>query len=84
MEMTLAPELQDVPQDLQDFIARLDEFIEREIKPRIGDEMLFGALENGGKAIVDLADGKLDFSFVGTNTTAPRPDGASTADTSVN
>ena len=31
MEMTLAPELQDVPQDLQDFIVRPDEFIEREI-----------------------------------------------------
>jgi alkylation response protein AidB-like acyl-CoA dehydrogenase len=41
MEMTLAPELQDVPQDLQDFIARLDEFIEREIKPLEAENMQF-------------------------------------------
>jgi len=41
----------------------LGRVIERELKPRIGDEILFGELEHGGKAIVDLVDGKLEFKF---------------------
>ncbi|UQA57335.1 ATP-dependent Clp protease ATP-binding subunit ClpA [Polyangium aurulentum] len=57
----------------QQFGARpLGRVIERELKPRLGDEMLFGALENGGKAIVDLVDGKLDFKFVPDE---PKPEG---------
>jgi len=50
----------------------LGRVIERELKPRLGDEMLFGALENGGKAIVDFVDGKLDFKFVPDE---PKPEG---------
>jgi ATP-dependent Clp protease ATP-binding subunit ClpA len=42
----------------------LGRVIERELKPRLGDEMLFGALENGGRAVVDHVDGKLEFTFV--------------------
>src|SRR4051794_35748199 len=41
MEMTLAPELEGLPADLQDFIARLDDFIEREIKPLEAENMQF-------------------------------------------
>jgi acyl-CoA dehydrogenase len=41
VEMTLSAELQDLPEDLQDFITRLDEFIEREIKPLEADNMQF-------------------------------------------
>jgi acyl-CoA dehydrogenase len=33
MEMTSAPELEGLPEDLTNFIAKLDEFIERDIKP---------------------------------------------------
>jgi ATP-dependent Clp protease ATP-binding subunit ClpA len=42
----------------------LGRVIERELKPRLGDEMLFGALENGGKAVIDYENGELKFSFV--------------------
>src|ERR687887_530008 len=41
MELTLAPELEGIPEDLQDFIARLDEFIEREIKPLEAENIQF-------------------------------------------
>jgi len=41
MEMTLAPELEGLPADLQDFIARLDDFIEREIKPLEAENIQF-------------------------------------------
>jgi len=41
MESNLAPELQDLPSDLTDFITRLDEFIEREIKPLEAENMQF-------------------------------------------
>ena len=41
MEMTLAPELEGLPEDLQDFIARLDEFIEHEIKPLEAENIQF-------------------------------------------
>lgn len=42
----------------------LGRVIEQELKPRIGDEMLFGELEQGGKVVVDLRDDKLEFTFV--------------------
>ncbi|MDI1444256.1 ATP-dependent Clp protease ATP-binding subunit ClpA [Polyangium sp. 6x1] len=42
----------------------LGRVIERELKPRLGDEILFGELEHGGKAVVDLKDGELSFSFL--------------------
>lgn len=42
----------------------LGRVIEQELKPRIGDEMLFGELENGGTVVVNLVDDKLDFAFV--------------------
>ena len=41
MEMTLAPELEGLPADLQDFITRLDDFIEREIKPLEAENIKF-------------------------------------------
>ncbi len=42
----------------------LGRVIEQELKPRIGDEMLFGELEQGGKVVVDLQEDKLHFTFV--------------------
>ncbi|HVK68485.1 MAG TPA: ATP-dependent Clp protease ATP-binding subunit ClpA [Polyangium sp.] len=42
----------------------LGRVIERELKPRLGDEILFGELEQGGKAVVDLKDDELSFSFL--------------------
>ncbi|MDC3958427.1 ATP-dependent Clp protease ATP-binding subunit ClpA [Polyangium jinanense] len=42
----------------------LGRVIERELKPRLGDEILFGELEHGGKTVVDLKDGALSFSFL--------------------
>ncbi|TKC98432.1 ATP-dependent Clp protease ATP-binding subunit ClpA [Polyangium fumosum] len=42
----------------------LGRVIERELKPRLGDEILFGELEHGGKAVVDLKDDALSFSFL--------------------
>jgi acyl-CoA dehydrogenase len=41
MEMTLAPELEGLPAELQDFITRLDDFIEREIKPLEAENIQF-------------------------------------------
>jgi ATP-dependent Clp protease ATP-binding subunit ClpA len=35
------------------------------IKRPLGDELLFGQLEHGGKVMVDLSDGKLVFQFSG-------------------
>lgn len=41
-------------------LARL---IQIEIKDKLADEILFGALRNGGTAVVDVSDGTLCFSF---------------------
>ncbi|MCC6557311.1 MAG: AAA family ATPase, partial [Polyangiaceae bacterium] len=38
--------------------------IENDIKRRLGDELLFGALENGGKVAIDLEGGDFTFKFV--------------------
>ena len=37
--------------------------IDQEIKRRLGDELLFGALENGGKVTVDYSGTDFTFSF---------------------
>jgi ATP-dependent Clp protease ATP-binding subunit ClpA len=37
--------------------------IQDEIKRPLGDELLFGALENGGHVTIDAKDGKLTFAF---------------------
>ena len=37
--------------------------IENEVKKPLGDELLFGRLENGGLVTVDLVDGKLTFEI---------------------
>jgi ATP-dependent Clp protease ATP-binding subunit ClpA len=37
--------------------------IQREVKQALADELLFGRLRNGGKVTIDLADGKLQFSY---------------------
>jgi ATP-dependent Clp protease ATP-binding subunit ClpA len=45
-----------------DFGARpLDRLVEDEVKRPLGDELLFGKLENGGSVEVDAVDGKLTF-----------------------
>jgi ATP-dependent Clp protease ATP-binding subunit ClpA len=45
-----------------DFGARpLDRLVQDEVKRPLGDELLFGALENGGHVDVDAANGKLVF-----------------------
>ncbi|MBI5141753.1 MAG: ATP-dependent Clp protease ATP-binding subunit ClpA [Nitrospirae bacterium] len=41
----------------------LGRLIQREIKQPLADEMLFGALEKGGEAEVDIKDGKPVFTF---------------------
>lgn len=47
-----------------DFGARpLSRVIDDDVKRALGDELLFGALEHGGKAFVDAKDGKLVFRF---------------------
>ncbi len=52
----------------------LGRVIEQELKPKIGDEMLFGALEAGGKAVVDLVDGKLEFKFASDKPAPNKPE----------
>ena len=50
----------------KDFGARpLARLIQDEIKRPLGDELLFGALEHGGRVVVDHADDKLVFKFEG-------------------
>jgi ATP-dependent Clp protease ATP-binding subunit ClpA len=45
-----------------DFGARpLDRLVDDEVKRPLGDELLFGKLENGGSVVVDAADGILTF-----------------------
>ncbi len=52
----------------------LGRVIEQELKPRIGDEMLFGELENGGKVLVDFTDDKLNFTFVPDKLASDKPE----------
>jgi ATP-dependent Clp protease ATP-binding subunit ClpA len=47
-----------------DFGARpLDRLVDDEVKRPLGDELLFGKLENGGTVEVDAVDGKLTFAL---------------------
>ncbi|MGB0719544.1 MAG: ATP-dependent Clp protease ATP-binding subunit ClpA [Bdellovibrionales bacterium] len=41
----------------------LGRVIQEQIKRPLAEEILFGKLENGGVAIVDIIDGKLEFSY---------------------
>jgi ATP-dependent Clp protease ATP-binding subunit ClpA len=53
----------------RDFGARpLDRLMQDEVKRPLGDELLFGLLENGGHVEVDAADGKLIFRNTATIT----------------
>lgn len=46
--------------------------IESEVKRPLGDQLLFGELENGGHVLVDVKDGALTFKF-SAKEEAPRP-----------
>jgi ATP-dependent Clp protease ATP-binding subunit ClpA len=37
--------------------------MQEEVKRPLGDELLFGALENGGHVVVDVKDDALTFRF---------------------
>ena len=41
----------------------LARIIQEHVKKPLADELLFGALSKGGRVVVDLVDGKLDFEF---------------------
>ena len=48
-----------------DFGARpLARVVQDEIKRTLGDELLFGHLEHGGRVVIDAKEGKLDFAYV--------------------
>jgi len=49
--------------DKQNGARPLGRLIQDEVKKPLGDELLFGALENGGHVRVDVKDDKLSFSF---------------------
>jgi ATP-dependent Clp protease ATP-binding subunit ClpA len=48
--------------------------IQREVRDRLTDELLFGALENGGTVTIGVADGALGFTFEprGTEVASPQ------------
>jgi len=46
--------------------------IQNEVKKKLTDELLFGKLEHGGEALVDVRDGELTFAF--TSLPAPEPE----------
>jgi ATP-dependent Clp protease ATP-binding subunit ClpA len=47
--------------------------IQSEIKKPLGDELLFGKLEHGGKVTVGVKDGELTFDFVAGAPPTPEP-----------
>jgi ATP-dependent Clp protease ATP-binding subunit ClpA len=49
--------------DKQNGARPLGRLIQDEVKKPLGDELLFGALENGGHVQVDVTDKKLSFTF---------------------
>ena len=49
--------------DKQNGARPLGRLIQDEVKKPLGDELLFGALENGGHVKVDVVDKKLSFSY---------------------
>lgn len=65
----------DVKQDAREWIAEhgydetmgarpLGRLIQEEIKRGLADELLFGKLQQGGKVIIDVSEGELDFEIV--------------------
>jgi ATP-dependent Clp protease ATP-binding subunit ClpA len=46
----------------------LARIIQSEVKESLGEELLFGALEHGGRVTVDATDDKLIFAFAGKST----------------
>jgi len=65
----------DVKQAARDWIAEngydetmgarpLGRLIQEEVKRGLADELLFGKLQNGGKVIIDVSEGELDFEIV--------------------
>jgi ATP-dependent Clp protease ATP-binding subunit ClpA len=45
-------------------------FIQREIKDKLADELLFGVLSKGGRIVVDYNSGRFTFEFHGRSTSA--------------
>jgi ATP-dependent Clp protease ATP-binding subunit ClpA len=58
--------------DKQNGARPLGRLIQDEVKKPLGDELLFGALENGGHVRVDVKDKKLSFSFKSTAESGPK------------
>lgn len=50
----------------------LGRVIENEVKRPLGDELLFGKLENGGHVVVDVKEGVVSFAFRGAESTAEK------------
>jgi ATP-dependent Clp protease ATP-binding subunit ClpA len=58
--------------DKQNGARPLGRLIQDEVKKPLGDELLFGALENGGHVKVDIADKKLSFSYSAKSEPGPK------------
>ena len=58
--------------DKQNGARPLGRLIQDEVKKPLGDELLFGALENGGHVQVDVADKKLSFSYSAKSEPGPK------------
>jgi len=58
--------------DKQNGARPLGRLIQDEVKKPLGDELLFGALENGGHVKVGVADKKLSFSFSSKSQAGPK------------
>jgi ATP-dependent Clp protease ATP-binding subunit ClpA len=52
--------------------------IQNEVKKKLTDELLFGKLEHGGEALVDVKDGELTFSFTSLPAPEPEPEPSAT------
>jgi ATP-dependent Clp protease ATP-binding subunit ClpA len=57
----------------------LARIIQSEVKESLGEELLFGSLEHGGRVTVDAADDKLTFTFVSKSATESRTKNAGAA-----
>jgi ATP-dependent Clp protease ATP-binding subunit ClpA len=58
--------------DKQNGARPLGRLIQDEVKKPLGDELLFGALENGGHVKVDIADKKLSFTYSAKSEPGPK------------
>jgi ATP-dependent Clp protease ATP-binding subunit ClpA len=58
--------------DKQNGARPLGRLIQDEVKKPLGDELLFGALENGGHVKVDVQEQKLSFSFESKSVPGPK------------